>query len=283
MWRSRGPFPGTEITQASIRSAASLSGARSPEELVARISKLIVTATRSDLDSLVTVSDCTTSLAAGWERVRRTMPETEQEHVVVPDSMAVSRFLGLMEGRLHVPLPRTWTETLNSSAGHGQKSIRFRGGSDLAGAERSSGGWRVQRDGAGWLLKADRRVIKLPAEVVALDPDSHGTIEFAHDRAYVAVYGSLPESKYKLFAIDPGTGKVLWSSDVRGTSRVWPSGVLVGYSGNYWHVVTKRSSDETLVLFGISGEAVYIEVFDRKTGGNRCRFSTAYSSIIKPT
>jgi hypothetical protein len=37
-----------------------------------------------------------------------------------------------------------------------------------------------------------------------------------------------------------------------------------------------RSTDETLVVFGISDNAVYVEVFDRLTGENRCRFSTAY-------
>jgi hypothetical protein len=104
---------------------ASLSGARSPEDLAARIGKLLVTSTRSDLDRLVTVSDCTLSLAAGWERVRRTMPEAERGDVVVPDSPAVSRFLGLVEGRLRVPIPKTWAETLQSSAGHGQKSTSF--------------------------------------------------------------------------------------------------------------------------------------------------------------
>jgi hypothetical protein len=260
---------------------ASLSGARSHEELAARIAKLLVTSKRSDLDRLVTVSDCTTSLAAGWERVRRTMPETEQEDIVGPDLLAVSRFLGLVEGRLQTPIPKTWAETLCSSAGHGQKSIAFRAPLDLVGAESMSGGWLVERDGARWLLKAERRVINLPPEVVALDPVSRGTVKFTRERAYVAVYSSLPESKYKLFAIDPGTGKVEWSSDVWGTSRVWPRGVIVAGSGHDWHVVTIRSTGGTLVLFGISRWAVYIEVFDRKTGENRCRFSTAYSHEIQ--
>ena len=106
-----------------------------------------------------------------------------------------------------------------SCAGHGQKSITFRAPLDFVGPEIMTGGWVVERDGARWLLKAERRVIKLPAEVVALDPVSRGTVEFTRERAYVAVYSSLPESKYKLFAIDPGTGKVEWSSDVWGTSE----------------------------------------------------------------
>jgi outer membrane protein assembly factor BamB len=87
------------------------------------------------------------------------------------------------------------------------------------------------------------------------------------------LYGS--PSTYRLFAVDQGTGKVVWSSKVWGSSKVWPRGVIAN-SGPDWHFVSMRPSGGTLVVFGLSGTGIYVEAFDRKTGENRCRFSTAY-------
>jgi hypothetical protein len=249
----------------------SLSGTGSPEALAKGIASLISASTRSELDRLVSVPDCTTALAAGWELVRRTMPETEQKDVVTPDLLAISRFLGLVEQRLRVPVPKTWAEALKSVAGYGQKDIWFQ----LVQAGRK-GDWRIKRDGAHLRVKRGIRSIKLPAGIV-LEPASYATAECVGEWAYVAVYSALPDSRYTLFAIDQGNGKVRWSTTVWGTSRIRPRGVItVGYSGSDWHVVETRSSAETLAVFGFSGSAVYVEVFDRKTGENRCRFSTAY-------
>ena len=39
---------------------------------------------------------------------------------------------------------------------------------------------------------------------------------------------------------------------------------------------------ETLTVFGISDGDIYIEVFDKMTAENRCRFGTAYFDAIAP-
>ncbi len=247
-----------------------LSGASSPDELADRIAKRLSTATRSELGRLASVPDCTTAMAAGWERVRRTMPETEQEDAVTPDLLAISRFLGLIEGRLQVPLPKTWEETVKSAVGRGQKTIWFPRW-DLVLVERRFTPWSFTRDGDHWLVKNENQLIKLPAEDAMV---SNVTVECAGESAYVALYGS--QSPYRLFAIDQRKGKIAWSSKVWGTARVFPRGVIVNTSGSDWHVVTMRSTDEMLVVFGFAGVGVYVEAFDRQNGENRCRFSTNY-------
>jgi len=216
-------------------------------------------------------------MAAGWERVRRTLPETEQDDNVTPDLLAITRFLGLIEGRLQVPIPKTWEETVKAAHGRSQRSIGFPRSDLVLVARASEEKWRVERDGAHWLVKKDSQLIKLPAED-ALGWVLHATVECAGEKAYVALYGA--PFAYTLFATDKSNGKVIWSSKVWGPSKVWPPGVIVNTSGSDWHVVTTRSSGETLVVFGFSGSAVYIEVFDCKTGENRCRFSTAYFDEI---
>ncbi len=267
--------PGTKQSDTTC-----LSGTRSPEELADRIAKLLSSTRMSDLDGLMSVSDCTAALAAGWERVRRTMPDTEEKDVVRPHLQAISLFLGLIEGRLEVSVPKTWEDALKSARGHGPKRIWFPRWDGVL-VERRKAKWLLERDGNHLLVKNDKQLIKLP-EGTVLEPASHVTVELAGEWVYAAVYSSLPDSDYKLFAIEQATGKLLWSSHVWGTSRINPPGVLVNHSGSDWHVATMRLSGETLVVFGFSGSAVYVEAFDRKTGENRCRFSTAYLERVSP-
>ena len=129
-----------------------LGGTGSPEELAAGIAKLVSTSAERELGHLVSVPDCTAAMAAGWERVRRTMPETVKDGVVAPDSLAISRFLGLIEGRIQISIPKTWEQAVKSARGHGQKRIWF-DSSHLLTAKGGTEQWVVDRDGAHWLVK----------------------------------------------------------------------------------------------------------------------------------
>ena len=254
-----------------------LGGTGSPEELAAGIAKLVSPSAEGELGRLMSVPDCTAAIAAGWERVRRTMPETEHDVVVAPDSLAISRFLGLIEGRLHVPIPKTWEQAVKSARGRGQKRISFSTVHLLTpkgGIEK----WGVERDGANWVVKKGKQLIKLPADD-ELGPVADAAVEWDGGRqVYVAVYSSFSDA-YRLVAVDQGNGKVIWSSKVWGLTRIMPRGVIVYTSGPGWHVVSMRLSGESVVVFGFSASNVYFESFDRKTGENRCRFSTSYFDL----
>ena len=254
--------------------AANLSGSGTPEELAGRIAKLLPTSTGLELDFLVSASDCTTAFAAGWERVRQTMPESQEEGTARPDPLAITRFLGLIEGRLRVPVPKEWEAFLMSARGRDRNHIYFLPG-EREQIERQAPNWTLEREGANWLVKQDKQVIKIPAARKS-DGLSDAAVERVGNCAYVALYGPF---KYKLFAIDQNDGRIMWSSTVWGASKVWPPGVFVMYSGGGCYHVNICSSGETLVVFGLSDLAMYIEVFDRATGLNRCRFSTEYSNL----
>jgi hypothetical protein len=86
----------------------SLSRARTPRELAIGINRSVSSAPMDDLHRLVTDPDCTVALAAGWERVWRTLPTEEQDEPVVPDGDVVACFLGLLEGRIHITIPKEW-------------------------------------------------------------------------------------------------------------------------------------------------------------------------------
>src|SRR5579859_3591959 len=73
--------------------------ADSPKELAIQLNSLFSASRIGELDRLASAKNCTVALAAGWERVRRTVPEAKHGEIVSPDAKAIARFLGLIEGR----------------------------------------------------------------------------------------------------------------------------------------------------------------------------------------
>ena len=89
---------------------ARLAKAGAPEELAKCISAVLPRIPKGDLDSLVGNEDCTVALAAGWERVRRTVPNEEQRIPIPPQSQSISQFIGLLEGSTRVSIPHFWKD-----------------------------------------------------------------------------------------------------------------------------------------------------------------------------
>jgi hypothetical protein len=269
-WRSK--VRAEERTDEGEGTTISLGRVGSPRELSIQIRNLLTSSSRSDLDRLVTVSDCNIALAAGWERVCRTLPEREQDEPIAPDGLAISRFLGLLEGRLQFPIPQAWEASIKAAKGYRQRDIGF---PRSKVAERAlTTQTPLRRVGSLWLVKEGRELIKLPADKV-LGRVNVATVVLSNERAYVALYG-WPPSPFRLFAVARGSGEVVWSS------KVWAAGDWLSYSGPGWHDVFMCSAGETIAVFGNCGTTVYIEAFDKKTGECHCRFSTAYFDKNSP-
>jgi hypothetical protein len=212
------------------------------------------------------------ALAAGWERVCRTVPAAEQDELVNPDKEAISRFLGLLEGRIQFSIPGEWEAAVKSARAYHRRDFRF--SRPERGEQPFPGHGLLRRAGHQWIVKKDARLIKLPTSDGS-GPVDFAAVEFAGEKAFTALYG-WPPAPYKLIATDLGSGEVIWSSSV------WAAGDWRGYSGSGWHFVTIRSAGEKLAVFGMDFRTVYVEVFDKKTGENRCRFSTAYVDATGP-
>jgi hypothetical protein len=247
------------------KGAMLLSRSGSPKELAARIEALLSSSPTKELDRLVADADCAVALAAGWERVRRTVREAEQQEPVNPDGQAISRFLGLVEGRLQIPLPQAWEASVRSAMAYGRRAIWF---SWPELAERSFALHTPVREGDRWMVVQSGRPIKLAVEDRD-GPVGEAAVLSAGGTVYVALYGSRP-APFGLLAVNRD------DSGVIGRYEVWAAGGLTAFEGKGWHHVEMRVTGQALTVFGISDGAVYIEVFDRKTGENRCRFSTAY-------
>jgi hypothetical protein len=102
-----------------------LSRLSSPEDLVESMNSLFSTRKAAELESLFTDPDHAVALAAGWQRMLRTMPKNEGRENRRPDAQAVSRFLGLIEGRVHVAVPTAWARALKSAQGVSRRRINF--------------------------------------------------------------------------------------------------------------------------------------------------------------
>src|SRR6516164_3684172 len=58
--------------------------ATSPQDLAKCVTRICSDRSISDLNELVSSAHCTIVLAAAWERVRRTMPDSKQHELCVP-------------------------------------------------------------------------------------------------------------------------------------------------------------------------------------------------------
>jgi hypothetical protein len=261
-----GRSRGFDKSLAKRDNTPSLSEANSPEELARQIAELLPSAPAEELDRLVSAPDCSTALAAAWERVRRTMPEADPQEIVAPHRQAVSRFLGVLETRLGVPLTKAWEETFKSVQAHSRQLPWF--SYPQHPATRFGGLVAPKREGDKWIVAWGSVKVQLPAED-GLGLHDHASMMVEGGIAYVALYG-WPPSPYRLLAVEQATGKIMWSE------KVWAAGDLLNYEGQGWHFAEISIADERLVVFGISDGSAYVEVLDKKTGKNRCRFSTMY-------
>jgi hypothetical protein len=247
------------------KDAMSLKHVDSPGQLASRIGMLFSGSPVTDVNKMTLAPDCSVALAAGWERVRRTMPEAEQRDVISPDRVALSRFLGLVEGRIQVPIPDAWEATVTSTKGYGKAAIWF---PRLELVDKQLVTRRPLRDGERWMVKMENLSLKLAAEDGLGPVDNFATVRDG-EIVYVALYGSRP-TPFRLFAVNRDNARPIWST------KVWAAGGLVEYEGKGWHLAEIRLVGERLAVFGISDDSAYVEAFDKKTGANQCRFSTAY-------
>ena len=93
--------------------------------------------------------------------------------------------------------------------------------------------------------------------------------------AYVALYTTSPGA-YRLYALERGTSRIVWTSEVWAGGGYQLGSGSWGRSGGQTHDVAVQAAGPRMGVFGISGFTAYVEVFDARTGKNVCRFSTSY-------
>jgi len=244
----------------------------SPGALVSWIRMAFPGESEEKIDLLATSADPTIALAAAWERARRSLVGVVSDEVVSPVSFEIGRFLGSVEARVGCPIPPVWEATVRSSvaADWGVVGDSFPNGFKQLAIDRKKALSErpLHREGNRWFVDYGSQSVMLPAEVGS-GPVDFATVQSTPQAAYVALYGWLP-IRYRLFAVDGSAANPAWSTNV------WADGGLFDYTGVHWHIVEIRASENEVAVFGSSTTAVYVEVFDKKSGENRIRFSSAY-------
>ncbi len=123
---------------------------------------LLSTASTDELDRIVSAPDRTVALAAGWERVLRTVPEPKNT-MVTPDEREISRFLRLVEARIGMPLPEPWKAALKTARGDHHKDLLCFTAPKLAGRPRQPRA-QVRRAGEHWLIKRGFQRMTIPSD-----------------------------------------------------------------------------------------------------------------------
>jgi hypothetical protein len=267
-WPVAGVFQPWDLHECS-EVKAQLGATRNQKDLAARLALLLPKCRVHYLDKLVCDPDTTLALAAGWERVRRTIPESTDDEIG-PDVVALARFIGLVEGRLQTVVPSSWSAALRSAKAFGRQRIYFPPDTLQMMAFRRYER-EVKCEGSNWSVVNGSDTFTVPADK-SLIPPTKAVVQTVDGTAYVAMFSQMT-STYRISAIRRDNRQVIWSSKVWAEERVHDREVNVGGAG--WHAVKLLASNNTLAVFGISGWTMYFEVIDRKTGESCCRFSTA--------
>ena len=206
--------------------------------------------TSNDLAKLVANESFNICIPAAWERVRRTVPEGHHNKNVSPDSAEIARFLGVVEGYTHVPLPRTWERTVRSAGSWARSNIFFDTSADVNPVMRpfvidinETASGKVKQEGNRCNLIMHDKILSFPVDGKKYLYEN-ASILFDESSAFVALY-EWPPAQFQLLAVDRGDGTVKWSSivwgtgfqvdmkDQVGTTSIWPFANISSLSSDY--------------------------------------------------
>jgi hypothetical protein len=271
-----------------------IAAADSPPKLNRVYSRLFLKADWKAIDELKRHDHDGIALQAAWEEVRRSIPleEPKRNGKKVPrlDAKKVQRFVGFVEGRLKV-LPPPWWEDLLARA-RAERSIK---GGELLTADTQRYAYLYQENPVG---PKERSTVMAPFEVGIGDYQSGKSLVVSLNNKslkvpvenlpwgvnawpigknrYVAALYSAMSPYHKIICIDAEDQSVIWKSRVWGEfSNKSRQGVALP------HLVDARLSGDRLLIFGVTGDVIYLEGFSVSEGKNLFRFSSTYPAEIE--
>jgi hypothetical protein len=217
------------------------------------------------------------ALRAAWEEIRTRIPRDKDAVALRIDSARMQRFLGFVEGRLALPIPGWWEDTLLEARAYGPSNIFFppreiivyqKTDIDLLSAPGTS----VRKKNGEVLLSNGKQAVTIQASV--LHEDRGRTARYLtplidKECCYLAIHADRA-SPYSLLCVGRKKGNIRWSSDV------WAAGGLVHYIGQGYHRVTLLLDGDALMVWGVGDDSAYIEGFKTEDGTSLFRFSTSY-------
>jgi hypothetical protein len=231
---------------------------------------------------LMTGDDNSRALSAAWKAVRKAIkePVMEGRRGVQPDGIALARFLGFVEGRLKVTLPKEWEDAVMTAECHRNRSDYWIFLHEGVGPYHlPEGGIRTARnitlsrtDGAlvassgNDAFRFDSALFKREGKTFSLN------VLFDDERCYAVIHQDFIFRPYQIFCMHRPSGRLLWTADALNGAVLLPGG---GGSDADWHFTWLTLKNDTLYVFGASRSTTYVEGFSSTTGENQFRFSTS--------
>lgn len=222
------------------------------------------------------------AIQAAWEELTLFLPEMKVMKVYRLDKDKLNRFLGFVEGRARVKIPKWWAESVIETRAHRRSNIypgrpskipyHYHAGMKYITAPHDT---TVKKDGNSYILRIAKNSIRLPEEI--LQKTDHGDLSgsfsgcFTSKHCFIAVHGDAGYS-HDVACIDRSSGKLIWKSEACGC---WWGGVY-GVSES-WVSVTVQ--EDRVVVFGASSMGIYAQAFRADNGNTIFRFSDSFSEL----
>lgn len=227
----------------------------------------------SELSELMLDQNDMIAVRAAWERQVRQFPAITVGSTIKTDPRQIERFVGFVEGRLHVHPPRAWIQGMFSvsvaprraTTFHLPKVAHHRTNSIFVVPDAVS---LVRDRGAATIAMADRRSTFSLEEFAEFSEREEPRIAVAfHDS--VCVIAGYSSDRNIVLCLDAGTGAVRWRA------YGWGSGMVSSSGRGHADVVELMITDDNVFAFATTAFAASIDRFDIKSGNATLRFGTA--------
>lgn len=193
------------------------------------------------------------------------------------------RFVGFVEGRLRLELPRSWQRELVAARYYGRRHLAIPTKLDDEPYVWSEAGWArpphlgLRKTQTGLQVVSEQGTCNIRTETIAkARADYSAIIEnlnilmVSDRRCIVALHDDL-WTPYPIYCLEPRSGDIVWQSEV------WAEvPVIRGVSGPTPHWIDIRRCGNRVYIFGTCLFSMYIEAFALDDGDNEVRFSTSY-------
>jgi hypothetical protein len=229
------------------------------------------------LSRLQAHSSDTIAIQAAWMQVELTVPAEKPVGAVRPDREKLAWFLGFLEGRARINLPKWWATAILDARANRRGNI-YAGGINVLtrpgdpSEEKQPAKATIERRQGGLIIQLGQASAKLPDDFVdkVRKQEHHNNVRalFTPTHLYVAIHESVGYT-YRLACVERSTLKLNWVSDVWGSW--WASA-----SGQHRQSVEIVEHGHRVVVFGVSSPGFHVEAFRKDDGTNIFRFSNSY-------
>lgn len=253
--------------------------------LLASKRDLVQRASSERLKRLRALGNDRTALIAGWEIVQRSREHDADATYQEPSVLELSRFVGLLDGRLRVKVPEWWADTLlnpwipNRKRGlcfktpksaslpriRTSRNDEFNFIQDISDVRRSPQGLEMTVN-----YRGESIAIAIPKDKnQGGDPVSLLSAVSDGQNVFVTL-SSTWGTPFSLIRIDTESRKVIWSKNVRAAG---PNGMSVEGQALV-HYVELIAENSRIYIFGRCDFGLYCEAFEVADGECVFRFCT---------